>query len=107
MHKEKLELTEKDILEKEFSIDARGFRMQEVDAFLDIIMNDYIKFNKIIAELLNDIKAITTENANLKNIIRELEAKLEAASTSEKQITNLDIIRRLANLEKEVFGSEQ
>ena len=37
MYKEKIILTPKDILEKDFKIDARGYRMQEVDKYLDVI----------------------------------------------------------------------
>ncbi len=107
MLREKINLTERDILEKEFNIDARGFRMQEVDSFLDLVMEDYTNYNKTVTELTNDIKLVTNENITLKNKIRELEAKLEAASGSERQITNLDIIRRIANLERQVFGREQ
>lgn len=103
----KVNLTEKNILEKEFQIDARGFRMQEVDNFLDVVREDYMIFNNMIEEMTRDMKVVTNENIALKNQIRELEAKLEIASGSERQITNLDIIRRIANLEKQVFGREQ
>ena len=37
---ERIELTTNDILEKEFKIDARGYRPQEVDKYLDIIIKD-------------------------------------------------------------------
>ena len=33
MYRDEILLTPKDILEKEFKIDARGYRMQEVDKF--------------------------------------------------------------------------
>ena len=33
---DRITLTMQDILEKEFKIDARGYRPQEVDKFLDI-----------------------------------------------------------------------
>ena len=51
MLEEKIYLTTKDILEKEFKIDTRGYRPQEVDKFLDIIMSDYNEYNKIIKRL--------------------------------------------------------
>ena len=40
MNHDKISLTIQDILEKEFKIDARGYRLQEVDKFLDIIIRD-------------------------------------------------------------------
>ena len=48
MYNEKLFLTPEEILNKEFKIDARGYRPQEVDKFLDLVINDY---NEFIAEL--------------------------------------------------------
>jgi DivIVA domain-containing protein len=35
-------------LEKEFKIDARGYRPQEVDKFLDMVIRDYTEYNSII-----------------------------------------------------------
>ena len=51
MNRDKIALTMQDILEKEFKIDARGYRMQEVDQFLDVIIRDYNEYNNTIKEL--------------------------------------------------------
>ena len=40
---EEISLTPQDILDKEFKIDTRGYRPQEVDKFLDVIIGDYTK----------------------------------------------------------------
>ena len=48
MYQDKIALTMQNILEKDFKIDARGYRMQEVDKFLDIIIRDYNEYNNII-----------------------------------------------------------
>lgn len=39
------------ILEKEFKRQMKGYNVDEVDQFLDIIMEDYDNFNKMIEEL--------------------------------------------------------
>ena len=44
MFEDKRILTAKEILDKEFKIDARGYRPQEVDQFLDYIIKDYVYF---------------------------------------------------------------
>ena len=44
-------LTPEDILNKEFRIDTRGYRLKEVDQFLDEIIGDYQTFNKLIEDL--------------------------------------------------------
>ena len=41
MYIDEVELTPQDILDKDFKIDARGYRPQEVDKFLDMIIADY------------------------------------------------------------------
>lgn len=51
MYNDRITLTMQDILEKEFKIDARGYRLQEVDKFLDVIIKDYNEYNNIIKSL--------------------------------------------------------
>ena len=41
MYQERILLTVQDILDKEFKIDTRGYRPQEVDKFLDVIIRDF------------------------------------------------------------------
>ena len=64
---DRITLTMQDILEKEFKIDARGYRPQEVDKFLDIIIKDYNEYNNIIRNLDKEKRAIVIENQNIKN----------------------------------------
>ena len=76
MYGEKLQLTPQDILDKEFKIDARGYRPQEVDKFLDLVINDY---NEFIAELKaykKEVAYLNDENNKLKNELRRLKANL-------------------------------
>ena len=51
MYNDRITLTMQDILEKEFKIDARGYRLQEVDKFLEVIIKDYNEYNNIIKSL--------------------------------------------------------
>ena len=50
MYKDRIELTSQDILEKDFKIDTRGYRPQEVDRYLDLIIKDYDEMTSIIRE---------------------------------------------------------
>ena len=90
MYKDKITLTMQDILEKEFKIDARGYRLQEVDKFLDIIIKDYNEYNNIIRNLEKEKRALALENQNLKNEARNLRSSIEAARIGEKEITNVE-----------------
>lgn len=108
MYQERILLTGKDILEKEFKIDTRGYRPQEVDKFLDVIIRDYEEFMVIIKELENDKKELIEDNIKLKQENRNLRTKLEVlreGSTS-GEVSNADLLRRLSNLEKIIYGKD-
>ena len=107
MYKDKIALTMQDILEKEFKIDARGFRMQEVDQFLDVIIRDYNEFNNIIEDLTKENKKLYEENAALKQEVRSLNSSIETVKGGEKEVTNVDLLRRISKLEKIILGKEE
>ena len=107
MYHDKIALTMQNILEKEFKIDARGYRMQEVDQFLDIIIRDYNEYNNIIKELNNQNKSLELENADLKQEVRDLKSTIDTLKSGEKEITNVDLLRRISQLEKIILGKEQ
>lgn len=104
---DRIALTMQDILEKEFKIDARGYRPQEVDKFLDIIIKDYNEYNNIIRNLEKEKRALALENQNLKNEARNLRSSIEAARIGEKEITNVDLLRRISQLEKIILGKSE
>lgn len=104
---DRITLTMQDILEKEFKIDARGYRPQEVDKFLDIIIKDYNEYNNIIRNLKKEKRALALENQNLKNEARNLRSSIEAARIGEKEITNVDLLRRISQLEKIILGKSE
>lgn len=107
MNSEKIALTMQDILEKEFKIDARGYRMQEVDSFLDTIIRDYNEYNNIIKHLTEENRNLSDENTSLKQEIRSLKSSIETVKGGEKEITNVDLLRRISQLEKIILGKEQ
>ena len=107
MYKDRIALTIQDILEKDFKIDARGYRLQEVDKFLDVIIRDYNEYNNIIKALEKERRALTQENHELKQEIRNLKSSIQAAKYGEKEITNVDLLRRISQLEKIILGKEQ
>lgn len=103
----KVTLTMQDILEKEFKIDARGYRLQEVDKFLDIIIKDYNEYNNIIKAYEKERRELIIENQNLKNEVRNLKSSIEAGRIGEKEITNVDLLRRISQLEKIILGKSE
>ena len=103
----RIALSPQDIFDKEFKIDTRGYRLQEVDKFLDIIIKDYNEYNNIIRNLEKEKRALALENQNLKNEARNLRSSIEAARIGEKEITNVDLLRRISQLEKIILGKSE
>ena len=98
-------LTSQDILDKEFKIDTRGYRPQEVDKFLDIVIRDYDEFNSCIKEMDENNKTLMEENLRLKQQVRNLTMRLETIENNSNNGTNTaDVLRRLSNLEKIIYG---
>jgi DivIVA domain-containing protein len=107
MYRDRITLSSQEILEKDFKIDARGYRMQEVDKYLDIIIKDYNEYNNIVRELAVQNNQLHEENEKLKQEVRSLHSNLEAFKYSEKEVTNVDLIKRVSQLEKRVSQLEK
>lgn len=107
MYQNKIKLMPQDILEKNFKIDTRGYRLKEVDQFLDDIISDYEQFLEIINNLEKEKADLLGEIMQLKQELRNSKLSVEVASNSRSngEITNVDIMRRLSQLEKMVYGS--
>lgn len=80
----RIALSPQDIFDKEFKIDTRGYRLQEVDKYLDQIIKDYVEFINIIKELRNENKALERENIDLKHELRDLKANIDIVKKSER-----------------------
>ena len=106
MHSEKFYLSTEDILNKEFKIDARGYRPQEVDKFLDMIMSDYTEFMNIIKHLEKENRLLTSEYNKLKSEYRKLKDAIDSANETSSSTTNVDLLRRVSNLEKIIYGKD-
>ena len=107
MYRDRIVLTSRDNLEKEFKIDTRGYRPQEVDRFLDMIIKDYEEMNAIIRELEREKKQLVEDNISLKQDVRNLKTKIEVLAESDGgSTTNADMLRRISKLEKIIYGKE-
>ncbi|MCQ2009122.1 MAG: cell division regulator GpsB [Sporolactobacillus sp.] len=93
-----IRLTKNEILHKEFKTGFHGYQQDEVDQFLDIVISDYDIFN---AEILR----LREENKRLKGQLTDEEGQRTATPVENQGLTNYDILKRLSNLEKHVFGS--
>ena len=103
----KISLTPQEILKKDFKIDMRGYSLKEVDQFLDEIIGDYEQFNNIIRAYEEEKEQLLKEIMNLKQELRNVKMSIDAAKDGDKEVTNLDVLRRISNLEKIVYGKDK
>ncbi len=93
----------KDILQQEFKTKMRGYDPVEVDEFLDNIIKDYESYNKEILALQEENDRLTAKIDQLsKN--QAIASRVQQEAPKSQTVTNFDILKRLSNLEKEVFG---
>mgnify|MGYP004584544823 CR=1 FL=1 len=105
MLKDRILLSPEEIYEKEFKVDARGYRPQEVDNFLDIVIKDYTEFIRIIRGYEKQLKDLNDENNELKTQVRKLTTELEAQKDeNDESVSNVDLLRRISQLEKVVYS---
>lgn len=97
-------LTAKDILQKEFTKSMRGYNTAEVDEYLDSIIRDYDSYQKDVVYLKNENERLISK---IDELTKQLAlAKKNAPASVGSGVTNFDILKRLSNLEKHVFGSK-
>ena len=108
MYQDRILLSSKDILEHEFKFDTRGYRPQEVDKYLDVIIHDYEEFDRIIQDKKKKKKELIEDNIRLKQEIRRLRTQMEALKdvAKEPNNNNADLLRRVSNLEKFIYGDK-
>ncbi|MDB1709892.1 cell division regulator GpsB, partial [Enterococcus casseliflavus] len=83
----------------------RGYDPVEVDEFLDNIIKDYESYNKEILALQEENDRLTAKIDQLsKN--QAIASRVQQEAPKSQTVTNFDILKRLSNLEKEVFGKK-
>lgn len=98
MMSKRAQLNGKTILEKDFKTTMRGYSQEEVDEFLDIIIQDYDAFNQEIVRLQQEIEKLKKSTPDLQ--------QTRTRATQQNTQVNYDVLKRLSNLEKEVFGKK-
>lgn len=109
----KLTLSSDEILNKEFSLQYKGYVPQEVDSFLDEVLKNYKIIEDIREYYETQNKALQKTNSILRNKVDELETKLEMEKNKNNSYekvdnnSNLDLIKKIAKLESELFQTKQ
>lgn len=101
---ENVKLTPKDIVNKHFKPKMRGYDPNDVDEFLDDVIQDYETYSK-------ENQRLQAENDRLVSKVDELTKQVAVGKSGQtsrpgSNTTNMDILKRLSNLERHVFGAQ-
>ena len=105
--KNEVVLTPETLLNWDFKIDARGYRPQEVDKVLDMVISDYKAYDRKVKDLEEKIALLNEEILELKHQLRTANEREEILKSSDKEITNVDLLKRISNLEKIIYGKKE
>jgi len=101
---EKLNLTPEEILDKQFKVDFKGYTPAEVDAYLDLILEDYQIMEENVQELLDLVAHLQEQVKTLNQEKVELEGKQKAFDLSNTTAySSVDILKRISRLEEQVY----
>ena len=109
----KLTLSSDEIINKEFSLQYKGYVPQEVDVFLDEVVKNYEIIEEIRDYYETQNKALQKTNSILRSKIDDLETRLEIEKNKNNSLdkvdnsSNLDLIKKIAKLESELFETKK
>ena len=94
------------LIEKELDIYFKGHNALDVDHFIDLIIEDYQTYQKIISDLNHKNTELEHDNTSLRAKMIEMEGKLHSKEVTNDAIfgtTNPDLDKRVSRLEKEIL----
>lgn len=97
-------LNEQAIYNKEFNVEFKGYSTLEVDTFLDQVILDYQYFNFELQKAKEIIQQLQQQNALLQSKLIEAQGKANILSNVDNNINQVDLLKRLAKLEQEVYN---
>lgn len=105
----KLLLSSKEILNKEFTKNVRGYDPIEVDTFLDLILKDYKIIDNLVMNLNTQIAELKKQNLELQNDInesRQNEVKKQKQTfvvNDYSRLDNLDLLKKISAYENKFY----
>lgn len=104
MNTKKTNFLPEEILDKSFNVEFKGYSAREVDAFLDLVMEDYQILLSNVEELENKLSSLEQKLSDKDEIILNLESKNKFNDFSNTtSYSSVDLLKRVSRLEKEVF----
>lgn len=108
----KLLLSSKEILNKKFKANQKGYDPDDVDAFLDKVLEDYKQIGKEISSYEVKITDLKRENESLKTKLREKEAAISMQKSKnaalntphQKSLDNIELLQKCSAYEKKLYS---
>ncbi len=106
MFNEKINYTPEELYNYNFKFDTTGYRAREVDKVLDDIIEDEKQYIRAIKKMEKYITELTEENSRLKQEMRKIRTELEEKELTDKSetVNNIDLLKRISQLEKIVYS---
>ncbi|MFD2704587.1 cell division regulator GpsB [Salibacterium lacus] len=101
-----IQLTGKDILDQDFKSSMKGYNKDEVDQFLDTVIQDYEAYEQRVRDLEQQLEQARAGSSRETRANSQSQEEAPAQGMAQTGGTNYDILKRLSNLEKEVFGKK-
>lgn len=119
-----VKLSPNDILKKQFKVKMKGYDQEEVDTYLDQIINDYETFAQIISGLHDRIgnledqlrsQPTTNQSQALEDDVKtyqpshpqSYDSSTSQTELTESETTTVAMIQRISTLERKVYNLEQ
>ena len=108
-----LELDVNTILTEEFDVESLGYSVVQVDRFLDRAARDYNTYENLLNKCVDLLNELKRKNDELQTRNDELSLKLEKrenngadSRNNASSLSQVDILRRIARLEQEIFNKK-
>lgn len=109
----KVHFTSENVLKKEFKVAYKGYDADDVDAFLDLILDDYRSLEEQTENYLKEILSLNEKNEQLKKNINKLIFRIDKIDTDSKSdkksasdSVSVDLIERFSRIEGIVLGNK-
>ena len=89
-------------------VETKGYSANEVDSYLDIVKEDYLNFQSMLNDSYDEIESLQKENSALRRklneLLRERQEQRDNVRVMEENLNNnVDVLRRISQLEREVY----
>lgn len=107
----KLSLSSRDILEKEFKKNVKGYDPLEVDEFLDKVLQDYRIIDDVVINLNNKVEQLQKQLGALQRDYDDLEvssnSQIQRKSTfavnDYSRLDNLELLKKIGAYENKLY----